>query len=628
MDGRNIQKKKKKKACSRNGNGLLYRSLLHSGGSMASEDVSLLANSLAKTQVGEAELSYKGRGLKLDNAQSVAELVQEIEAFQGLQALRLEGNTVGVEAAKAIAKALENKGDFQCCYWSDMFTGRLRSEIPPSLISLGSALITAGARLRVLDLSDNAFGPDGVKGIEALLKSATCHTLQEVRLNNCGMGIGGGKILAAALTACHKQSSAQGAPLQLKVFIAGRNRLENEGATALAHAFQLMGSLQEIHMPQNGINHPGVTALATAVQHNPQLRVINLNDNTFTKKGAIAMAQALKHLRNVQVINFGDCLVRSEGAVAIAEALQGGLPILKELNLSFGEITEEAALVVAQAMQDKAQLEKLDLNGNCLGEEGCEALKETMDSMNMGDLLGSLSDDEGEQDDDEDDEDEEEEDDEDDEEEEDEEDDEEEEEEENGVKEAEQDSEGEEDLAQPLSMVSTPTPSIKPQAASPANEVSSFLCFPSPDKLLNLGPKRTLLIEQQVDPADAGKTAEAFLKISSVYKEDAEVKKAVLESVDAVLRKAFSSPSFQAYSFISTLLVLLGLIKSEDKVKPVRMVPGHLLALDHAVRQDYFPREHTAVLNAFVSRSSKALESCSSAKSSLKSTLDRLGNQC
>ncbi|KAG9343098.1 hypothetical protein JZ751_015317, partial [Albula glossodonta] len=379
------------------------------GGSMASEDVAQLADSLAKAQVAEGELSYKGRGLKLDNAQSVEKLVQEIEEFQGLQALRLEGNTVGVEAAKAIAKALENKSDFQCCHWSDMFTGRLRSEIPPALMSLGSALMTAGARLRVLDLSDNAFGPDGVKGIENLLKSTSCHTLQELRLNNCGMGIGGGKILAAALTECHKQSSAQGAPLRLKVFIAGRNRLENDGATALAHAFQLMGSLEEVHMPQNGINHPGVTALANAMQHCPQLRVINLNDNTFTKRGAIAMAQSLKHLRSVQVINFGDCLVRSEGAIAIAEALKEGLPILKELNLSFGEIAEEAALVVARAVQNKTQLEKLDLNGNCLGEEGCDALRETMDSMNMGDLLGSLSDDEGEPEDDEEEEDEEEE---------------------------------------------------------------------------------------------------------------------------------------------------------------------------------------------------------------------------
>lgn len=35
--------------------------------------------------------------------------MKEIQDFEGLQALRLEGNTVGVEAAQAIAKALETK---------------------------------------------------------------------------------------------------------------------------------------------------------------------------------------------------------------------------------------------------------------------------------------------------------------------------------------------------------------------------------------------------------------------------------------------------------------------------------------------------------------------------------------
>lgn len=61
-------------------------------------------------------------------------------------------------------------------------------------ISLGEALISAGCQLVELDLSDNAFGPDGVRGFEALLKSPTCFTLQELKLNNCGMGIGGGKV--------------------------------------------------------------------------------------------------------------------------------------------------------------------------------------------------------------------------------------------------------------------------------------------------------------------------------------------------------------------------------------------------------------------------------------------------
>ncbi|XP_029555047.1 ran GTPase-activating protein 1 [Salmo trutta] len=557
---------------------------------MASDDIALLAEALSKTHLGYGELSYKGQGLKLDNTESVKELVREIEEYQGLRALRLEGNTVGVEAAQAIAKALECKDQLQSCHWSDMFTGRLRSEIPTALRSLGSALMTAGARLRELDLSDNAFGPDGVKGIETLLKSSVCHSLQELRLNNCGMGIGGGKILAAALTECHEQSSALGAPLKLKVFIAGRNRLENEGATALALAFQLMGSLEEVHMPQNGINHAGVTALATALQHNPHLRILNLNDNTFTKRGALAMAQALRHLRTVQVINFGDCLVRSEGAIALSAVLREGLPTLKELNLSFGEITEAAALVLAQAVQDKPHMEKLDLNGNCLGEEGCEALKETMDNMDRADILASLSDDEGEPDEEEEEEEEEEED-------------------ENGKEMTEN---GVKDRDSPVK----PEPTCHP-------EILSFLSSPTAETLLKLGDNRTGLIQQHVDVSDSDKVADAFLRISSLYSDDHEVKKAVLETIDTLLKKAFSGSSLQTYSFLSTLLVMLGLLKGEGKVKKVQVLPGHLLVLEHAVQQDYFPQDHASLLDTFVARHGKSLKSCSHARDSLKSTLER-----
>lgn len=35
----------------------------------------------------------------------------------------------------------------------------------------------------------------------------------------------------------------------------------------------------------------------------------------------------------------------------------------QELNLSFCEIKRDAALTVAEAIEDKAELEKLDLNG-------------------------------------------------------------------------------------------------------------------------------------------------------------------------------------------------------------------------------------------------------------------------
>uniref|UniRef100_A0A672QA68 Ran GTPase-activating protein 1 n=1 Tax=Sinocyclocheilus grahami TaxID=75366 RepID=A0A672QA68_SINGR len=483
---------------------------------MASGDIAQITEALAKTHVGEVELSYKGQGLKLDNAESVKEMVQDIEQCQGLQSLRLEGNTLGVEAAQAIAKSLVAKRELEQCHWSDMFTGRLRSEIPPALISLGNALMASGARMTHLDLSDNAFGPDGVKGIESLLKSSACYTLRELRLNNCGMGIGGGMVLASALTECHKQSSAAGSPLRLKVFIAGRNRLENDGATALAKAFKLLGSLEEVHMPQNGINHPGITALATAIKHNPNLQVLNLNDNTFTKRGSIAMAEAVRHLQCLKVINFGDCLVRSEGAIAIAGALREGLPFLRELNLSFGEICEAAAVVVAKAVQGKADLEKLDLNGKII-KFCCHCIL----LLHIRPLIF---------------------------------------------------------IHQKNNFEFTCIVFSSQEEPHCSSELTSFLISPSAEKLISLGAKRIQLIEQQVDVSDASKVSEVFLKISSVYKDEPEVKQAIFESTG-----------------MSNIL-------TNKKIKRVTLLPGHLLALEHAAARDFFPADQADVLETFVSR--------------------------
>uniref|UniRef100_A0A8C3RHE5 Ran GTPase-activating protein 1 n=1 Tax=Cyanoderma ruficeps TaxID=181631 RepID=A0A8C3RHE5_9PASS len=565
---------------------------------MASEDITKLAESLAKTKMDGGQLSFKGQSLKLNTAEDAEEVIKQIEDFNGLEALRLEGNTVGVEAAKVIAKALEKKSELKRCHWSDMFTGRLRSEIPPALISLGDALIAAGAQLVELDLSDNAFGPDGVRGFEALLKSPACYTLQELKLNNCGMGIGGGKILAAALKECHRKSVAQGKRLALKIFVAGRNRLENDGAIALAEAFGIIGTLEEVHMPQNGINHPGITALAQAFAINPLLKVINLNDNTFTEKGAVAMAETLKALRQIEVINFGDCLVRSKGAVAIADAVKEGLHKLKELNLSFCEIKRDAALTVAEAIEDKTELEKLDLNGNCLGEEVCEQLHDMLEGFNMASVLGSLSDDEGDE----------------------EEEDEEEEEEDEQQQLKERGVEEQESLTSKKifeSQASTPVP-------SPPVDVATFLAFPSPEKLLRLGPKCSVLIAQQTDTSDVEKVVATLLRISSVFKDEGSVKTAVHEMTDALMKKAFSSATFNSDAFITNLLVHMGLLKSEEKIKTVPSLYGILMTLNHMVQQDYFPKSLVPVLSAFVTKPNRALDSCSFARHMLLQTLHQL----
>ncbi|XP_032825970.2 ran GTPase-activating protein 1 [Petromyzon marinus] len=584
---------------------------------MSSDAVTELAASLAKAKVEAALVSFKGECLKLNTAEDAGVVVTAIQKCEHMEALSLEGNTIGVEAAKAIATALAEKPHFQRALWSDMFTGRLRTEIPPALTALGNAMVTSGARLVELDLSDNAFGPDGVRACDTLLRSRACFSLRTLRLNNCGMGIGGGKILAEALSECHRASAAEGKPLALRVFVAGRNRLENEGASALAKAFMAMGSLEEVHVPQNGINHAGITALAKAFAKNPELRVLNLNDNTFTERGALSMAEALKVLKKVEVINFGDCLVRSVGAKAIAVALKDGLPHIKELNLAFGEINMDAAMQVAEALETKSFFKTLDLNGNCIGEEGCELLRGTLETINKEHVLGTLSDDEGSEGDEdgEDDNEDEEEDDGSEEEEEEEGEGEEDEEEVAGEENGEAGEESRDGELQVRGVALTPKVAARPDA-------SAFLTFPSPEKLVSLGPQRSALLLQSVeeDVHNPDKVVETFLKLSSVYKPETVVQCAVFESADALLQRAFQMANFQQ-AFMSSLLIHLGLIKSEEKVKPVSNLQGPLATLEHVVKQQYFPRSLLPILKVFMSKTNKILEQCEPARNSLLQTL-------
>lgn len=133
---------------------------------------------------------------------------------------------MGINAAKAIGKALESKATLVNALFKDLFTGRLKSEIPNAIQYLTGGITLAGAKLEKLDLSDNALGPIGVKALLPFLQSEACKTLRELHLNNNGLGPQGGKQLSTALKELK----------HLQVLICGRNRLENEAAIAFSEA--------------------------------------------------------------------------------------------------------------------------------------------------------------------------------------------------------------------------------------------------------------------------------------------------------------------------------------------------------------------------------------------------------
>ena len=265
-----------------------------------------------------SKVSFRGHALKVDTMEDAQVVIDQIEKCDELVTLELAGNTFGVEGAGAIAHVLEEKKSLKNCLWSDMFTGRLRSEIPSILSSLCNSLIKANTHLVVLDLSDNAFGPDGIKAVEKLLTSPACYSLQEMYFNNNGLGPGGA-ILAQALIECHRNAMQAGVSFTLKKFVCGRNRIENERAKPLAEAFKVLKTLEVIRLHQNGIHHAGIADLADSFEHNPNLTEIDLGDNTLTAKGALAISEVLPKLLKLKIVKLGESLSRDEGAVFLAK---------------------------------------------------------------------------------------------------------------------------------------------------------------------------------------------------------------------------------------------------------------------------------------------------------------------
>lgn len=535
------------------------------------------------------EVCFLDRKLKLDCAADAQEIVEEIKKCKNLETLRLQGNTLGVEAAKVISNALKDKPTFKNALLSDMYTGRLRSEIPPSLKLLGDGIITARAKLTVLDLSDNAFGPDGVDGIKKLLKSESCYMLNTLKLNNNGLGIGGGKILSEAFIDCHKSSTAAGTPFALKVFISGRNRLENEGAKALSKAFKTLGSLEEITMPQNGIRPEGVLSLAEAFKENKNLKCININDNTCTETGAKALSDCVHLLSNLETLNIGDCLVKDRGASILAPSLAASKS-LKTIILSFNEIRREGGLAVAKSMKNVSTLQMLNLDGNQLGDS-VEEIQEVMSAYNKIELLGPFEDNE-EPDSDDDDED-------------------------DGEDDGSENNnsrvgDDDDDLTSQIQGMGLSKASpVKANKPCTLDDIKDFLDNPVPSKWMGFDEKqRKLMLKtfvKQEAPGSADKVSRYYVQACSCMENENQ---AIAEIADCILGTAFDDSEISPEQLVSSLLVHMGLLKAETKIERTNGLKGPLSGIESIVLKEYFPRAITQYFIAFLLKPNTLLDSC------------------
>ncbi|KAJ3069167.1 hypothetical protein HDU98_007748 [Podochytrium sp. JEL0797] len=314
--------------------------------------------------------TLEGRVLKLNSAADAAPVVAELEALDAsaLVEIVFSGSTFGVEAARAVAQALKRMAALEVANLSDIFTGRLKDEIPMALDAFVDAFVDK-KHFKVIDLSDNAFGPIGAAPIRRLfIENRSITTL---KLNNNGLGIEGGRLIATSLVDAAKATTEK-LLTNMHTIIMGRNRLETVAARHFADlALPILPNLKELRMPQNGIRPEGIQVLIESLAKNcPQLEVLDLQDNTFTKPGSKSLARALPSWPHLRHLNIGDCLLGKSGSKTFMKSLHPPCaPKLETLIFTFNEMDLEGAKLVPGMLANKVKLHTLWLNGNVFDAE-------------------------------------------------------------------------------------------------------------------------------------------------------------------------------------------------------------------------------------------------------------------
>mmetsp|Transcript_31183 Transcript_31183/g.47741 ORF Transcript_31183/g.47741 Transcript_31183/m.47741 type:complete len:149 (+) Transcript_31183:48-494(+) len=120
-----------------------------------------------------------------DNADETFQAVFKDVDFTKVERIKLSANSYATEPCKWIAENVLSKCTaLKVADFSDMFTTRLKSDLPESLKYLIDAI--ADKAIVSLSLSHNAFGPAGVKSFEHFLSS--CKSLKVLDVTNCGLG--------------------------------------------------------------------------------------------------------------------------------------------------------------------------------------------------------------------------------------------------------------------------------------------------------------------------------------------------------------------------------------------------------------------------------------------------------
>ena len=295
--------------------------------------------------------------VKWDDVKDLEKMISEItENKSKIKSFELTHNSIGVECAKELSKAISLIENLSSVNYRDLFVSRLKEELPISLKYLMESLMNKN--ISFLDLSDNAFGPIAIPSFDFFLREAT--SLEHLELENNGLGPEGAEMVCNALL--------QNDKINLKTIKINRNRLEEKGALSLSKVLEKMKSLENLEMYQNGISSTGMKAIFLAIKENKNIKSIKINDNCI-KDSIQYLIKILPELTQLKIIDISDSLIGNKFGIEFFKTISK-LDNIEEVYCNYNEIEDKnGQKEIFEYIQKNKNIKIVELKGNEINKD-------------------------------------------------------------------------------------------------------------------------------------------------------------------------------------------------------------------------------------------------------------------
>ena len=141
------------------------------------------------------------------------------------------------------------------------------------------------------------------------------------------------------------------------------NNIPNEAADELAISLLYCPKLKELDLSCSNLSTLNAIKIFKGLKNITQLVAIDLSDNMITDEAADELAIVLYHNNSLQIFNLSSNHLTSKGCVKVMDGMNNIL-CLKKLDISYNQITCEAADSISTFLSHSNELEELMLNNN------------------------------------------------------------------------------------------------------------------------------------------------------------------------------------------------------------------------------------------------------------------------